>query len=229
MKKIAIMFVLIAMLLTTVSCRKQEEILDTPEDIPSEQKSNSTASVVDEPAATYRNDMREDDSRDAMEVFLQDLKQNYELRNMILYPLFWEEGVDTSIVDTIMIPKLKTDDWICDRITADDDYGTYYSYEFYTKIRGEYLWDGMVSISVSTTPNSFAKRAEMCGSDPTSEFIIEDSYYRCMYINFDGQEIEVSFNIEDYSWSTPSDVEQFFSFERYAFDHKNELVKVEQE
>ena len=168
----------------------------------------------------------------SMETFLLDFEQNATVRDLFFYQYDMNNGLLLkdlpSVNDTIIIPKLKTDSFICRAIYADASlYGFSYLPSNSDRTIGAEVYGGFI-IYIRKTPDLYSD-LETSGLD--LEFFEDYAYNKrseYLILNEDGQRVEVYCDKNVLNLNTRAAIEELITFERYGFN-ENGLYLIPEE
>ena len=168
----------------------------------------------------------------SMETFLLDFEQNATVRDLFFYQYDMNNGLLLkdlpSVNDTIIIPKLKTDSFICRAIYADASlYGFSYLPSNSDRTIGAEVYGGFI-IYIRKTPDLYS---DLETSDLDLEFFEDYAYNKrseYLILNEDGQQVEVRYDENALNLNSRAAIEELITFERYGFN-ENGLYLIPEE
>jgi len=236
MKRIFIFIMIISIAFSLASCNyadpsgsidPNKEVADDNREEANDNQNNQTEHNDSETDITDRT--AEYVAR-SMETFLLDFEQNATVRDLFFYQYDMNNGLLLkdlpSVNDTIIIPKLKTDSFICDAIYADASlYG--FSYLPSNSDHVTSVYEGFY-IYIRKTPDLYS---DLETSDLDLEFFEDYAYNKrseYLILNEDGQRVEVYCDKNVLNLNSRAAIEELITFERYGFN-ENGLYLIPEE
>ena len=227
MKKFFAFLFVLGIVFSLVSCNQEKPLTeDTPskeetapekveESDPSTENQESEIEIEVELYAPYLwNDM---------ETFLADFEQDATVRDWFFLVFDHKHSIMKdypSVKDSIIIPKLKTDSFVCVKISAMEEGYRYWYLPVEKDPEKPY---GGFSIAVSKTSNAVPSIWEEAKKRWKEDFEIFGDYaynytLDMLLLNEDGQEVFIEYNTKVFNFKDRASIEEIVEFERYGYN-----------
>lgn len=236
MKKIFAFLMLMSIVFSLVSCNQENPsaTVDVEKETTNSKNDENTNNAPENKDPTIENSTPPPYFTDDWETFLSDFEQDATLRDWFFYQVDIYDDYRIckdlpSVTDTIIIPKLKTDQFVCKAISPDGIQYWYYYYPLdvvnHLHVNPEHC--GGFVIGVYKDPNNCSKWGENRRLEIHGDYAYEESRAH-LYLNEDGQEVQIYYDVEVLCLDNRAAIEEIIEFERYGFN-ENGLYLITEE